>query len=74
VAHATFVQILNARNQFAVEFGSLFLGQARVPDDVVEKFTAIRVLHDHEELLLCFDDLQRKLTTIFGEFLPRKAG
>jgi hypothetical protein len=57
MAHSTFVQVLNASDQFAIEFGSLLFSESGVSDNIVEEFTSIGILHDHEEFLFCFDNL-----------------
>ena len=57
MANTTLVEVLNTTDELPVEFGSLFLIKTSISDDKVKKFSSISMLHDHKELLLCFDDL-----------------
>ena len=57
MADATFVEVLNATDKLPVEFCSLSFIKSSISDDKVKKLSSIGMLHDHKELLLCFDDL-----------------
>ena len=54
---ATLVQVLDTTDEFPVELGCLLLVEPRISDDKVKKLTPIGMLHDHEKLLLCLNDL-----------------
>jgi len=51
------VKVLDSGDELTVKFGRLLLGQARVTHYVVEELATICILHYHEKLLLCLDDL-----------------
>ena len=58
MANATLVEVLNAADELPVKLGSLLLIKTSISDDKVEKLATVRMFHDHEELLLSFDDLK----------------
>ena len=57
MADATLVQILDSWDEFPVEDGSLLLVESSVAHDEVKEFSSIRMLHDHEQFFLSFNDL-----------------
>ena len=57
MANATLVQVLNSADELPVEFGCLLLVQACISDDKVKKLATVGMLHNHEKLFLCFNDL-----------------
>jgi hypothetical protein len=57
MAHSTLVKILNARDEFLIKLACLFLTQSLVLDDIVEKLSTSRKLHDHEQVFFGFDNL-----------------
>lgn len=69
MADAALVQVFNAADEFPKELRRLYLTESLVSDDEVKELASVGVLHDHEEFLLGFDDLQVRLAN-----LPRKAG
>ena len=86
MTNTTLVEVLNTTDELPVEFGSLFLIKTSISDDKVEKLATVGMLHDHEELLLSFDDLKTASGTRTDRrtelerlmkrefFLPRRAG
>ena len=57
MANAGLVDILDTRNQFQVKLARLLLAKSCMPNDVVEQFSSIAVLHDHVQFFLRLDDL-----------------
>ena len=66
MANTTLVEVLNTTDELPVEFGSLFLIKTSISDDKVEKLATVGMLHDHEELLLCFNNLQTQSEAVLG--------
>ena len=48
MANTGLVEVLDARDQLPIEFGSLWLIQSSIPHNKVEQFASIGVLHYHE--------------------------
>jgi hypothetical protein len=63
MTYATFMEVLNARDKLLIKLASLFLRQALMFDNIIEKFSACGILHDHEEILFCLNDLRVKLAS-----------
>ena len=57
MADTTLVEVLDATDEFIVEFRSLLLIQARISDNEIEQLATVGMLHNHEEFLLSLDNL-----------------
>ena len=58
MANAALVQVFDATDQLPEELRCLHLIESLVANNEVKELTSVGVLHDHEEFLLGFDDLQ----------------
>jgi hypothetical protein len=57
VHYSVFVDVFHPRQDLLHEGDCLGLGKSLALDDMVEQFSALRVLHDEVDVCLCFDDL-----------------
>ena len=47
MAHPALVDVLNSTDELQEKLASLLFAEPGVPDDVVEKFSAAGIFHDH---------------------------
>ena len=75
VADTALVQILDAADEFSINFGCLLFLETGVSDDEIKQLATVSILHNHKQFLVSFYDLQPKKVMLNPRLdLPRRVG
>jgi len=66
------LKILNRQNQLVENVASLILRNSLASDNLIVKFSPIRLLHDEKKLFFCFVDIEELDEMRMSDFLQNR--